>query len=76
MGLESSVSVSPMGIPKESFVETSGGRGISGEAGRMAAGTSFVQEVGASFSRPVRMSRMTGTSSGWGEEVGVVSGSV
>ena len=56
----SSVSVSLEEIPEESVAETSGGREIFGEEGRMMPGTSFVQgeEVGAFVSGSVRMSRM------------------
>ena len=77
----SSVSASLGEIPEKSAAETSEGREIFGEEGRMMPGTSFVQgeEVGAFVSRSVRMSRMivSGTSSEWEEEVGAfVSGSV
>ena len=56
----SSVSASSEEIPEESVTETSGGREIFGEEGRMMPMTSFVQgeEVGAFVSGSVRMSRM------------------
>ena len=77
----SSVSVSLEEILEESVAETSRGKEIFGEEGRMMPRTSFVQgeQVGAFVSGSVRMSRMivSGTSSEWGEEVGAfVSGSV
>ena len=69
--------MSSVGIPEELFAETSGGRGTSREAGRRAAGTSFVQEVDASFLESVRVLGMMGTSSGREEGVGAtVLGSI
>ena len=74
-GSESSASMPLVEVLEESLAWTSGGKGASGDVGR-AAGTSFVQEVDASSSGFVRALRMTGTSSGQGEGVGAVSGSV
>ena len=64
----SSVSASLEEVLEKSIAETSGGKGIFGEEGRMTLGTSLEQgeEVGAVASGSVRMS---GTSSMRGEEV-------
>ena len=76
----SSVSASSEEILEETVAETSGGREIFGEEGRMMPRTSFAQgeEVGAFVSGSIRMSRMivSGTSSEWGEVGAFVSRSV